>query len=417
MKIFFAGIGGVGVGPLAQIVRDMGHEVVGSDLEETLMIKQLKDQGVEIHIGPQDGSFLQASYSNKKIDWFIYTSSIPKDNPEFMLAQKLDIQVSKRDVFLAQLIEEKGLKLLAVSGTHGKTSTVGMLVWTFKQLNIPVSYSIGTTISFGPSGHYDKSSEYFIYECDEFDKTMLNFKPYLALIPSLDYDHPDIYPTEQDYLDAFHQFATQSDQLITWSDQHSEVYDGLSNVSLIEKSQVNNSIKLAGEHSRLNATLIQAGLRQIGFSQDTNEILSSFPGADRRFEKLADNLYSDYGHHPAEIAATLELASEISDHIVLVYQPHQNIRQHQIKNDYTSQFERADDIYWLPTYLSREDPSLAILKPEELIQNITNKDHVHVADFNDDLWQAIQAARNEGKLVVCMGAGSIDGWVRERLVS
>ena len=100
---------------------------------------------------------------------------------------------------------------------------------------------------------------------------------------------------------------------------------------------------------------------------------------------------------------------------MLVYQPHQNIRQHEIRADYSNQFELAEDVYWLPTYLSREDPKLAILQPDELIQNITNKAHVHVADFNDELWNVIQAARAEGKLVLGMGAGAIDGWLRHKL--
>ena len=172
---------------------------------------------------------------------------------------------------------------------------------------------------------------------------------------------------------------------------------------------------IAGQHNRRNFTLVQAGLKQLGFDQNTDEILVKFPGTDRRFEKLADNLYSDYGHHPAEIAATLQMASEMSDHVVLVYQPHQNIRQHEIRGQYTSQFEKAEKIYWLPTYLSREDPNLEILQPQDLITNITNKDKVQIVDFGDDLWEKIQTARNSGKLVLGMGAGKIDSWLREKL--
>jgi len=142
--------------------------------------------------------------------------------------------------------------------------------------------------------------------------------------------------------------------------------------------------------------------------------LGNFPGTDRRFERIADNLYSDYGHHPKEIAATLQLARELSDHVVLVYQPHQNRRQTRIQKDYIDQFELADDIYWLPTYLSREDPNEPTLTPEDLIQNITNKDAVHIAAFGDELWKNIQQARGEGKLVLCMGAGTIDSWVRQK---
>ncbi len=290
-----------------------------------------------------------------------------------------------------------------------------MFVWTLQQLNVPVSYSIGTTIGFGPSGHFDPQSEYFVYECDEFDRNFLHFSPYLSIITSLDYDHPDTYVTETDYQTAFAQFASQSRQVLTWNDQHAEVFNGLPQVSLLDPSDINQAIGVNGLYNRRNATLVQTAIKQLGFSQNTDSALSRFPGTDRRFEKLAENLYSDYGHHPVEIAATLQLAREVSDHVVLVYQPHQNIRQHEIRADYSNQFELAEDVYWLPTYLSREDPLLAILQPDELIQNITNKEHVHVADFNDELWNVIQTARTEGKLVLGMGAGAIDGWLRRKL--
>lgn len=415
MNIYFSGIGGVGLGPLAEIAFDAGHNVVGSDIATGLMTENLRSRGIKVNIG-QDGSFLQATHDTKPIDWLVYTSGLPPDHAELKLAKQLGIKITKRDELLAHIINEKNLKLIAVAGTHGKTTTTAMFVWALQQLNVPVSYSIGTTIGFGPSGHFDPMSEYFVYECDEFDHNFLHFAPYLAIITSLDYDHSDTYPTEQDYRDAFTQFASQSKQVIAWSDQHGEVFEGLFQINLLDPSQINQDSEVVGLYNRRNATLVQTALKLLGFSQDTSSIMLNFPGTDRRFEKLAENLYSDYGHHPAEIAATLQLASEMSDHVVLVYQPHQNIRQYIIRNDYTDQFEFAEDIYWLPTYLSREDPDLPILKPEELIQNITNRDHVHVVDFNDELWDIIQRARSEGKLVLGMGAGAIDNWLRTQIL-
>ncbi len=415
MRIYFSGIGGVGIGPLAEIARDAGYDILGSDTEDGLMTAELAREGVRVVTGPQDGAFLRESHAKQPIDWFVHTAALKTDHAELLAAKELGIKTAKRDEFLVYFIKEKNLKLVAITGTHGKTTTTGMVIWTLQQLGVPVSYAIGTTISFGSSGHFDPSSEYFVYECDEFDRNFLKFAPHLAIIPSLDYDHPDTYPSEQEYLDAFRQFATQSEQVLTWSDQHPEVFEGLFQVSQINPSEINHDLKLHGLHNLRNATLTQVAVKRLGIDGETEGILSNFPGTDRRFEKLADNLYSDYGHHPVEIAATLQLAREISDKVVLVYQPHQNIRQHKIKNDYTNQFELAEEIYWLPTYLSREDTSLPILEPQELIQNITNKDDVHVADFDDRLWDNIQSALSQGKLVVCMGAGAIDQWVRDRL--
>ncbi|NCQ54222.1 hypothetical protein COV88_00020 [Candidatus Saccharibacteria bacterium CG11_big_fil_rev_8_21_14_0_20_41_19] len=414
MNIYFSGIGGVGIGPLAEIAHDTGYEVAGSDLEESLVTKQLRQNGIKINIG-QDGSFLQSQYNTKTIDWFVHTAALPSNHPELVLAQKLGIRTAKRDELLAKIIDDKGLKLIAVAGTHGKTTTTGMLIWAFLQLKIPISYSIGTTINFGPSGKFNPASQYFIYECDEFDRNFLNFKPYLSIITSIDYDHPDTYKTADDYLDAFRQFSSNSDQVIAWDDQHEEIFDDLIHVSLLNILDINTNIKIAGLHNRRNATIAQTAIRQLGFIEKTDDIFMNFPGTDRRFEKLSPNLYSDYGHHPVEIAATLQLARELSDHVVLVYQPHQNIRQHEIRDQYIDQFELADEIYWLPTYLSREDSNLPILQPSELIKNITNISDIHIANFNDELWNTIKNAQSEGKLVLCMGAGKIDGWLRERL--
>lgn len=415
MNIFFSGIGGVGLGPLAEIAHDAGHEVIGSDLEPGLMTEHLNARNITVHIGPQDGSFLRASHEDTPIDWFIYTAALPDDHAELLFAHSLGIKVAKRDELLAYIIKEKNLKLIAVTGTHGKTTTTGMFIWALKQLNIPVSYSIGTTINFGPSGFFDPASEYFVYECDEFDHNFLNFSPYLSLITAVDHDHYDTYPTEGEYLDAFRQFSSQSTRVITWNDQHPDIYTGLEQVILLDRDDIDQTVQLPGFHNRRNATLVAKGLEQLTIGGDYGKVLSSFPGTDRRFELLAPLLYSDYGHHPVEIAATLQLAREVSEHIVLVYQPHQNVRQHEIKDDYIDQFELADEVYWLPTYLSREDPQLPILPPEDLIKNITNKDHIHVADFNDELWDIIQTARNDGKLVLGMGAGAIDKWLRENL--
>lgn len=414
MNIFFSGIGGVGIGPLAEIALDAGHTVQGSDKNESPIVARLRGRGISISTAADDGAFLQLCHDASPIDWYVHTAALPETHPELQLAKKLGIKTAKRDELLAHIIKEKNLKLIAVAGTHGKTTATGMLVWVLQQLNIPVSYSVGTTLTFGPSGKYAQNSEYFVYECDEFDRNFLHFFPFLSLITSVDYDHPDTYPSEENYFAAFSQFLSQSGHSILW---HTDA----THVSVPESSwvlQANEALPLplAGAHNRRNATLVVKAMEYLGLSvEGTKKALQTFPGTDRRFEKLAENLYSDYGHHPVEIAATLQLARELSHHIVLVYQPHQNIRQHEIKAAYTACFEAAETVYWLPTYLSREDPNLPILTPEELVQNITNKSAVRIADLNDDLWQKIETARSEGKLVLCMGAGSIDAWVRRQL--
>jgi UDP-N-acetylmuramate--alanine ligase len=413
MNIYFSGIGGVGIGPLAEIALDAGYGVQASDQTENLMTRELANRGVALSFN-QDGEFLAERHALAPIDWFVHTAALPADHPELVRAHELGIKTSKRDELLAHIIADKQLKLIAVAGTHGKTTTTGMLVWTLQQLGIPISYSIGTTISFGPSGKFDPASNYFVYECDEFDRNFLHFQPYLSLITSLDYDHPDTYPTEQDYLGAFEQFINQSTQTIMWRhDSHSLTVP--TSAWQLRDAEV-APLPLPGAHNRRNATLVMKAIEYLGVSSESSApLLEDFPGTNRRFEKLADNLYSDYGHHPVEIAATLQMARELSDHVVLVYQPHQNVRQHEIYDQYLdSVFVDAEEVYWLPTYLSREDPSLEILTPRQLTEQLMTT-RIFVADLTDNLWTIVQDHRNAGHLVLCMGAGSIDGWLRSRL--
>lgn len=412
MRVYFSGIGGVGIGPLAEIATDAGYEVCGSDREAGLMTAELERRGVKISFD-QSGESLRSEHAKAPFDWLVYTSALPADHPELVLARQLGIHTSKRDEFLARLIDDKNLKLIAIAGTNGKTTTTGMMVWLLKQLGWPVSYSIGTTLSWGPSGQYVPGSEYFVYECDEFDRNFLHFRPYISLITSVEHDHPDTYPTAEEYCAAFRQFGEQSRQVVTWR-ENAEVLSG-QNVTFLDEADA--QLTLAGEHNRKNATLVMKAADIVAMPDtDTAQIsnlLNTFPSTNRRFEELADNLYSDYGHTPTEIAATLQMASELSDQVVLIYQPHQNIRQHEIRQQYTDAiFKDAEAVYWLPTYLSREDPSLEILTPEQLTSGLSG---IYIAEMNDELWRVIQSARSSGKLVLCMGAGTIDGWVRRQL--
>ena len=413
MRIYFSGIGGVGIGPLSRIALGAGHDVCGSDKSPSLITDELVAAGISVSFD-QSGAFLQAEHDKTPFDWFVYTAALLEGHPELVLARKLGIKTSKRDELLAQIIADKNLKLIAIAGTHGKTTTTSMLVWAMQQLQIPVSYSVGSTLSFAPSGEFNENSQFFVYECDEFDRNFLHFSPEISVITSVDFDHPDTYPTEKSYLEAFHEFGEKSKKVIVWQ-ENSTIFNPK---NLITLSSADQNITIPGEHNRKNATLIIEALKHMNISANKSAIyqaINSFPGSGRRFEKLADNLYSDYGHHPIEIRATLQMARELSDRVVLVYQPHQNVRQHEIIDQYTADiFRDANEIYWLPTYLTRENPDLPILTPQQLTKNI-NPEKLHFADLDDNLWQNITTAQKSGKLVLCMGAGTIDGWIREQL--
>lgn len=416
MNIYFSGIGGVGLGPLAQMSLDAGHTVTGSDMSAGLTTDELTGLGVTVHIGEQDGEFLREAHAQAPFDLLVYTAALPADHPELTVAHELDIPTTKRDGLLAHIISESGQKLVAVAGTHGKTTTTGILVWVFNELDIPVSYSVGSQLGFGQSGKFNPDAEYFVYECDEFDRNFLKFHPHLSVITSIDYDHPDTYPTEAEYTSAFRQFVHQSDLSILWQADADYIQTRDPAAWCLQSDEV-LQINLAGAHNRRNATLVIKAFERlsVGENKELRHIIDQFPGTLRRFERLTDNLYSDYGHHPVEITATLQMARELNDHVILVYQPHQNVRQHEIRDHYTDDiFKDADEVFWLPTYLSREDPDLEILSPVQLTTELSSTIH-HFADLDDTLWSEITRHLDAGHLVLCMGAGSIDGWLRSKL--
>ena len=400
MNIYISGISGTGMGPLALMAKEAGFTVYGSDLEQGAIYDELVAAGIDVHIGEQDGEFLREKLT-EGVDWFVYTSALPETHAELVLAREAGIKCTKRDDLTEYLVEKLGLKMVAVAGTHGKTTTTAMIVWASLKLGLPVAYIVGTTLGFAPSGAYHKGDQYFIYEADEYDRNFLKFHPWLAVIPYVSYDHPDIYPTREDYEAAFQQFKSQSEMVID------EVKDGY-------------EIKLAGEARRQDAVLAIEAILKMSPGVDITkvvEVLNEFPGVGRRFEKLVDGVYTDYAHHPEEIAATVEMAKEEAEltgrkGVVVVYQPHQNTRQHEVREGYKDAFKGVEKIYWLPTYLTREDPNLAVLTPEELIEGLSNCEVAEATEATDELAEKLRQHLKDGYLVILMTAGPADGWMR-----
>jgi UDP-N-acetylmuramate--alanine ligase len=420
MRIYFAGIGGVGIGPLAAIAKEAGYDVAGYDQAASPMTDELQAKGIDIAIGSGVDE-IKAAHQQKPIDWLVATAALPKDHPVLQFAREHHIRVSKRDELINKLVTDKRQNLIAVSGTHGKTTTTAMITWLFDQFDIPESHSIGTRVSFAPSGSFSDEGQCFIYEADEYDRNMLHFHPAVSLITSLDYDHPDIYPTREDYKEAFRQFVKQSKRVFAWTADLE--YIGVAPVegkitAIDDLLTQEATITLPGAHNRRNALLACAVFDSLFPELRFEQIVAAinrFPGTQRRFERLAENLYSDYGHHPAEIKATLQLANELNKNVVLVYQPHQNIRQHELADQYRDCFQQAKHVYWLPTYLSREDPQLPVLTPKQLIAKLDNPKIAEPAELDDALVQAIRKELSRRSLVLVMGAGDVDKWLRNHL--
>ncbi|MBP9131918.1 hypothetical protein KBF61_02190 [Candidatus Saccharibacteria bacterium] len=414
MHVYFSGIGGAGLGPLALLALDCGYEVSGSDLNESPFTKKIEARGVRVSLSNDSSKNLHKVHQKNPVDWIVYTSALPDEHPELAFAAANSIRNTKRDEFVNHVIKDKKLKMIAVSGTHGKTTTSAMLVWLFNTLKMPVSYQVGTNLPWGPSAEYVEESEYFVYEADEYDRNMLHFHPLLSVIPSLDYDHPDTYPTQDDYSDSFRKFTEQSKQTLAWEsikDNHN-----LTNSTVIADDTDISSIKLAGVHMRKNAFLAVQAFKLLHKELTEDELvaaISKFPGTQRRFEKIKENLYTDYAHHPTELSAVMQMALELSDDVVVVYQPHHDKRQQEVFGLYADVFRDISKLYWLPTYEPAGRGDDNALSPEQLIVGLSNSDVAQPAQIDNDLKQEITEHLSSGSLVLACSAGSLDNWLRK----
>lgn len=427
MNIFFCGIGGAGIGPLALLAHQAGHSVSGSDKQDGPYISYLKKQGIDKIYITQDAAAITNSHRTHPIDWVVYSSALPKENPshpEILFARENTIPCTKRDEFLNYLLNEHNLNLIAIAGTHGKTTTTAMMIWLLKQLNIPISYSVGAKLSFGKFAEFDATSNYFVYECDEYDRNFLSFSPYMSLITGVDYDHADVYPTRQSYNEAFVSFVKQSEQAVMWrSDiERLDLTPSINTVVIHEDDPtIELDLHLAGVVNRQDAWQVAWAVHRL-FDKPFSEIipiLDKFPGVSRRFEKVSEGIYTDYAHTPMKIRGALQLAHEVAgDNVVVVYEGLHNTRQHFIKQDLKDLFAGVKKLYIVPTYRAREDENLENLTPKKLCRLMQQPTERESAHLDETLQRSILQHIQDGDLVLCLSAGgadSLDEWLRRTL--
>lgn len=431
MHIYFSGIGGAGIGPLAQIAKQAGYTVSGSDKQDSSYIQYLRKHGItDIHIG-QERAAIAKVHEQTPIDWFVYTSALPLENPnapELMYCKDQSIKTSKRDEFLNLILKEKHLQLIAIAGTHGKTTTTALTTWLFTQLGEPISYLLPAKTSFAEMGAYDPASKYFIYEADEFDRNFLAFEPEISLITGVSWDHHEIFPTREDYQAAFHEFIEQSAQTLIWEEDSQ--YLGLQEteeISVQDSAEPGiQNIGLLGQYNRLDAWLAVQAVH-LATKQPVDkliDIVSRFPGLSRRMEQIIPSLYSDYAHTPEKIRGAMsvatEMAAESGQNLVVVYEPLTNRRQHFMIDDYKDCFDGASKLYWIPSYLAREDPTQRVLPPSELITHLADPSIAVAIERDNELKKAIQGHLDNGDMVVGMaggGGGSLDDWLHQEFAA
>lgn len=432
MHIFFSGIGGGGVGPLALIAKQAGYDVSGSDMQESSHTQELKKAGISFYIG-QTAEKIAELHNHKPIDWFVYSSALPRedpDHPELAFVEQRGIKHSKRDELLNYIITDKHMQLVAIAGTHGKSTTTAMVVWLLKCLQgsvhfRPFSYSIGAEIPFGQMGAYTAGSQYFVYECDEFDRNFLAFHPGLSLITGLSWDHHEVFPTRHDYDEAFRTFVSQSEHTIAWQIEATQLH--MPNIQILdEHDPAIDQLTLLGEYNRQDAwQAITAVHTLTGAPIDVlMNYANKFPGLKQRMELLYGDgqgtLWTNYAHTPEKIRGGMLTASDFAKahhaRIVVIYEPLTNRRQHFIMDDYQDCFAGATKLYWVPTYLAREDPNLPVLTPTQLIAHLAHPETAEPAKMDATLLEHIKQHLAEGDMVVAMGAsggGSLDEWLRQ----
>lgn len=425
MHIYFSGIGGAGIGPLALVAKQAGYDVTGSDKQMSSYIEYLQGQDVtNIHIG-QTTEGITAVNERNPIDWLVYSSALPMENPnhpELVYAHENGIKATKRDEFISQFLTDKNLKMIAIAGTHGKTTTTAMTVWLMQELGLPISYLLPAKTSFASLGSYDPNSEYFVYECDEYDRNFLAYSPSLSLITGIDWDHPDIYPTRENYNQAFRDFVAQSERTYIWrADAERAGIESSDSCTVLDPDDYTAST-LPGAVNRLNAGLVAQGVLSVSDQADISsyfDILNRFPGVSRRFEQIIPGLYTDYAHTPPKVAGALQLGKEVAgDRLVVVYEGLHNTRQHFIKDELKHLFDGVQRLYIVPSYLAREDESLPLLSPTDLkgllseeVQGFTVP-----SELDENLENALREHVEFGDTVLCLtagGGGSLDEWLRK----
>jgi UDP-N-acetylmuramate--alanine ligase len=429
MHVYFSGIGGTGIGPLALIAHEAGFDVSGSDKQDSQYIQYLRGKGITDIAIDQSYEHMASVHATQPIDWLVYTSALPleqPDAPELRFASDNHIKSGKRDMFLSAFLKAKNLQLIAVAGTHGKTTTTAMAIWLLQQIDKSLSYAVGAKISFGEMGHFDPDSKYFVYEADEFDHNFLSYHPELSIITGIDWDHPDIYPTREEYYQAFHTFLEQSEHIVLWqSDVDRLELRPDSSMLILDDADplITKELTLPGAVNRRNAWEVANAVHETYDHISLYELiqhLNNFPGVSRRFEQIKPHLlYSDYAHTPPKIRGALQTARETAgDNVVVVYEGLHNTRQHFIKDELQHLFDNVKKLYIVPSYLAREDERLILLKPNDLRRLLSPEaqEHTEAAELNNNLRAAIEVHLKDGDLVLCLTAGgghSLDEWLRQ----
>lgn len=449
-RYFFVAIGGIGMSAIAQILRARGFRVAGSDIQDSSLLDHLRQYGIEIHIG-HDATHLNPD------DIIVLSDAIKADNPEWQQALAWGLQIIKRaDLLGAVTNAGQGI---AVSGTHGKTTSSGMLALIFLEAKLNPTCLLGGELT-PLGGNARIGGELILVEACEAYNSFLSLQPEIALVTNIEVDHLDFHGTATHLYDSFRQFLRQTRSLavvngddpmlqtmcdlaprtVTFGQEASNDYC----VTDIELSSTPSftlyhdacclgvfTLQVPGKHNILNAAGAAVVALEMGISvQAVRAALAAFPGMHRRFERLGTRghatIVDDYAHHPTEIIATITAAREaFPGRIIAVFQPHLFSRTRDLLQEFARALMLADYVILAPIYPAREAPipgithqllveqihaiqptfaAYSVASLEECVQILTQTIENSAGDE-----QSIPLPRlQSGDVIITIGAGDIN---------
>jgi len=435
-SVYFIGIGGIGMSAIARFFLQAGCSVSGYDKVFTSLSGKLKEEGAYIHYDENIDKIPEG------LDLVIYTPAIPIQSPLIQEISKRNIPIVKRAEVLGSIVAS--YKLIAIAGSHGKTTVTAMISHVFKHANLPsLAFIGGVSVNYQTNFLSDENAEWAIVEADEFDRSFLQLHPDIAVITSIDPDHLDVYGGSEEMEKTFNEFSAQikpggrliaeksvihklnSDTITSYSSLENGDYSAR-NIN-IEKSELQADIYengtlltkvIIGSPALYNVTNVLAAFavcRAAGIQTNIiAEAIASFSGVNRRFEIVLNKhkivLIDDYAHHPEEIKACVKSAKALFPNktLTVIFQPHLFSRTRDLKEDFIQSLSLADELYLLDIYPARELPIPGITS-NILLEQITCgfKKMSSLETIANDL-----SIRAKGQIVIVMGAGDIDITVR-----
>lgn len=421
-KAHFIGVGGIGMSALAQFFVHEGISVSGSDRSRSLITGMLEEEGIQFFDTQVPENI------SEDIDIVVYTEAMSKDHPEMVAAHERGLLMMNYFAALGMAVNE--YHLIAVAGSHGKTTTTAMLTDVFEAAEKDPTAVIGSLRSKTKRNFRAGKSQYAIVEACEYKRDFLHLAPTVLVITNIEAEHLDYYKDLEDVQNAFREMAEKVPAhgavIANVSDPNvAPVVAGLS-CTVIDYTKFIDpllDLKVPGLHNQMNAAAAIAAAVNEGIApRAAKAALELFAGTWRRFEYKGEvngaKVYDDYGHHPTEIRATMQGARELypDRKIVLVYQPHLDKRTETLFDDFVRELGKADTLILTPAYVARDVGSGEHSSTKKLFETIAMS-HAHTEYIEDihDIASRLKEFVKEQDVVLVMGAGDITKVTEELL--